>query len=109
MQQVTRKSLVSIINGVGGRFFSVTFTKRTTGEQRVMLARRGVKVGLVGGPLKYDPREKNLVMVVDVALYNKGVTCGVDPVDSARQSRRSIPLEAISSLRFGGEEYSVED
>jgi len=50
-----------------GRVFGVTFIKRTNGEVRDMNCRGGVKKHLRGGELAYDPKEKRLVTVFDMA------------------------------------------
>jgi hypothetical protein len=48
------------------RIFSVTFIKRTTGEVRKMNAMRGVRKGVTGQGLPFDPSEKNLLTVYDM-------------------------------------------
>lgn len=69
-----------------GRIFRVVFTKRTTGEERVMHCRRGVTKHLKGGASTYDMATKGLVSVFD--LKAKGY--------------RSIPLEAIKLVKARG-------
>ena len=54
--------------GEGGRIFSVTFIKKN-GEARRMAARHGVRKGVTGEGLKFDPRKKGLMVVFDM---NKG-------------------------------------
>lgn len=48
------------------KIFTVTFIKRTTGEIRTMNAMRGVRKGVTGEGLPFDPSEKNLLTVYDV-------------------------------------------
>ena len=79
-------------NADDGRFFTVCFTKRTTGEERVMNARLGVKKHLRGGELKFDPKEKNLLICYD----------------AKSNGYRSIPLEAVHWVKAGGREYHVK-
>jgi len=62
-----------------GRFFSVTFIKRSNGEERTMVCRTGVKKHLKGGELGYIPSEKELAVVFD----------------QQKQGYRTIPLEAV--------------
>jgi len=68
--------------GDGGKFFSVRFIKRTTGEPRHMNCRLGVQKHLKGGDKPYDDREHRLVTVYD--LQAKGY--------------RSIPLENLFEI-----------
>jgi hypothetical protein len=72
-----------------GKIFSVEFTKRTTGEQRLMVCRLGVTSHLKGGTKKFDDREKNLLTVYDVQ----------------KNGYRSIPLDAIIRVKIGGRVY----
>lgn len=69
-----------------GRIFSITFIKRTTGELRLMHARRGVKAHLKGGTLPYDPIEKGLVTVYDLD----------------KEAYRTIPAENVTEIRHHG-------
>lgn len=48
-----------------GKIFSVTFVKKD-GTLRKMTARLGVKKDLKGVGLKFDPAEKNLLVVFDM-------------------------------------------
>ena len=48
------------------KIFSVTFVKRTTGEVRTMNAMRGVRKGVTGQGLSFNPSEKNLLTVYDM-------------------------------------------
>lgn len=80
----------AIFNEVSdGKFFSVRFTKRTTGELRKMVCRVGVKKYLSGGQVKYNPRDKGLLSVWDVE--NKGY--------------RSIPIDGVVSITVHGTTY----
>lgn len=62
-----------------GHFFSLDFVKRTTGEKRHMVARKGVKKHLVGGPLAYNPKDHNLEIVWETKT----------------KSYKAIPLESV--------------
>ena len=53
------------ILATNGKFFSVSFIKKD-GTTRKMTARLGVKKNLKGVGLKFDPSEKNLIVVFDV-------------------------------------------
>ena len=73
-----------------GKLFTVEFIKRTTGEIRVMNARRGVRKGVKGVGLRYNPAEYSLLNVYD--MQDGGF--------------RSINLENLVALRMGGKKYT---
>jgi hypothetical protein len=75
-----------------GKVFTVTFVKRTNGETRVMNCRKGVRKGVTGEGLKYDPKTKNLVTVYDM---QKGAF-------------RMIALESIRRVAMEGQVFDVE-
>ena len=54
-----------VIELLGDKIFTVTFTKKD-GSVRVMNARRGVKKGVKGVGMSYNPTEKDLVVVFDM-------------------------------------------
>lgn len=68
------------------RIFSVEFTKRSTGELRLMNCRRKVLSHLTGGDAAYDAPSKNLMVVFDM---NKN-------------QYRSLPLEGIVRVKVDG-------
>lgn len=49
-----------------GRVFGVTFVKRTNGEVRDMNCRGGVKKGVTGVGMSYDPTSHSLITVYDM-------------------------------------------
>ena len=53
------------ILATNGRFFSVSFIKKD-GSERKMTARLGVKKNIKGVGMKYDPLERNLIVVFDI-------------------------------------------
>ena len=53
------------ILATNGKFFSVSFIKKD-GTTRKMTARLGVKKNIKGIGMKYDPSERNLIVVFDV-------------------------------------------
>lgn len=91
MKTITATEAAEMLTSTEGKIFSVVFVKRTTGELRTMVARTGVKAHLKGGDAAYKFSAKSLLSVYD--LQAKGY--------------RAIPLEAIVSLKTGGEEYTV--
>ena len=53
-----------------GKIFTVDFIKRTNGEPRTMNCRRNVQKGVKGVGLKFDPKEKDLLVVYDMQKLN---------------------------------------
>jgi hypothetical protein len=53
-----------VIKETKGKYFSVVFTKKD-GSTRRMTARLGVKKGINGKGMSYDPSEKDLMVVWD--------------------------------------------
>lgn len=78
--QIPLNQALAIIKS--GKFFSCEFTKRTTGETRVMLARVGVKKYLKGTGARYSFSEKGLIPVYDLL----------------KREYRSIPIENITKI-----------
>ena len=92
MRKITAAAAAEMLTATEGRIFSVKFVKRTTGEVREMVARTGVKAHLKGGDAAYSFSAKSLLSVYDLQ----------------KKAYRSIALDAIVSLKSGGEEYEVE-
>lgn len=59
------EDLKKVISLLGDKIFTVTFVKKD-GSVRVMNARRGVKKGVKGVGMSYDPYSKNLIPVFDM-------------------------------------------
>ena len=91
-----------------GTIFTVTFVKRTTGETRTMNARLGVKRGVTGVGMAYNPSEKNLIACYDVEKAKEMKAQGLDDVSASKKSYRMINLEGIISLTVSGQAYTVE-
>jgi hypothetical protein len=53
------------ILATNGKFFSVSFIKKD-GTERRMTARLGVKKDIKGVGLKFNPSERNLIVVFDI-------------------------------------------
>ena len=89
--RISRERAVEILNGSRGRFITVEFTKRTTGERRVMTCRTGVTKHLKGGKRAYDPEKLGLAIVWETKT----------------SEYKSIPTDAITAVRFGGKRMVV--
>ena len=84
-----RRAAEFLWNETEGRIFSCYFRKRTDGTMRNMICRRGVKVGLAGGSLPYDPKPKLLLPVFDMLV----------------KDRRMDNLDTLVSFNIGGETF----
>jgi hypothetical protein len=89
--KLTPEAAVRLIKKSMGRFFTIAFTKRTTGERRVMTCRLGVHKHLKGGKKAYDPEKFGLMIVWE----------------PKSAEYKSIPTDAITELRFRGRNYQV--
>ena len=85
--KVTAKGL---IQNSKGRIFTVKFTKKDN-STRVMNCRIGVKKGVTGEGMKYNPNDHNLIPVYD--MQAKGY--------------RMISVDTLQSLVMNKETYEV--
>ena len=95
-------TIAQFINEVAdGKFFSVTFVKKTDGSVREMLARRGVSKGVKGvlpeGQRKAEDAANNVLTVFDVQAEEKVGEKG---------AFRRINLENLISVKLHGESYT---
>lgn len=89
MNTTTTQEISQLINNTRGRFFKVSFVKRSTGELRTMIARTGVSKGVTGVGLAFEPKDKNLRVVRDVQ----------------KKAFRMIPLDSVQSFQSGGVQW----
>jgi hypothetical protein len=85
-------SVQDIILGSGGRFLTVCFRKRTTGELREMTCRTGVRKGVKGVGMAFTPEQRNLVVVWDVE----------------KRGFRMITLDEVIWVRDGKQQFTVD-
>lgn len=78
----------ALIQNAGNSFVGVTFIKRSNGKERKMVFRLGVTKGLTGKGARYDAAKKGLLTVYDVQA----------------KGWRSVPLDAVLSVRSKGQE-----
>jgi len=76
-----------------GRIFEIYFIKRSTGEERKIVGRLGVKKYLKGGNLKYNPKELNLITIFELKTKDKP------------GGYKAIPVENILNININGEKY----
>jgi hypothetical protein len=101
MKSIKHQKALELINKIkaSGKFFTVTFKKRTTGELRTMTCRGGVSKHVTGEGLKFDPAKKNLVPVFEV--NNQEGKTGKD-------AYRFISLESVLFISSEGADYRVK-
>lgn len=92
-ETITQTQAQDILKRDNGRqFFTVCFIKRTNGETRIMNCRKGVRKGTTGEGLKFNPVDKGLVEVFDVA----------------KNQYRFISLDNIIRINIRGQRYIVK-
>lgn len=82
---MTTQNIAELIRGTKGKFFSVCFIKKD-GSIRKMTARLGVRKGITGKGLSFNPSEKDLMVVWA----------------TDKKNYRMINLKTISSIKFNG-------
>ena len=88
-QSQVEQVIQEIRNRAEDTFFSVEFIKKN-GELRKMVARLGVKKGVKGVGLSFDPTAKRLLCVYDVQ----------------KQGFRMIRIDTIQSIQIKGNKVS---
>lgn len=96
---IKRDEVMDFLRGLNGKFFTIEFIKRTDGSLRVMRATTNYQSKLVGGVMKYNPTERNLIPVLDLEVVAKN-----DPKD---KGIRSIPTDAVLRITALGAKYEV--
>jgi hypothetical protein len=92
MEEISSKRAEEIIYENEGKIFTITFIKRSNLELRVMTCRLGVTKYLKGGVLPYDPKEKNLLPVFDMA----------------KNEYRMINLDTLIELKINKQIYIIK-
>ena len=90
MKRISKTVAKNLIYKTNGEFFSVDFIKKD-GSIRTMICRTGVKKGLKGGELAFDPNEYGLAVVYEMDV----------------EGYRMINLNTIMRLKIAGKEYNV--
>jgi hypothetical protein len=90
----------SILKATNGQLFSVTFTKRTTGEERKIVGRTGVRKGVTGTGLRYNPANHDLL-----TLWDNGKVPNAQGEKS--EGHKSVPMNDIKEVRAGGAKFRI--
>lgn len=91
--------------GTKGRFFTISFIEKKTDKGipkvRTMTCRTGVKKGITGKGMSYDPIERNLLPVVDIRKSK----------ETGKIERRMVPLdpERVVEVKINGVRYIPDD
>lgn len=91
-----------------GQLFTVEFIKRGDDTLRMMNCRRGVKKGVTGKGLAFNPADYALLVVFDMqkmdpnAAHNKGKSLE----EMEKGAFRMINLDSLVSLRMAGKRYN---
>ena len=91
MNTLKTGEVYDFLQTLNGKFFTVEFIKRSTGEVRKMRATTNYQKHLKGGVLNYDAKLKGLIPVWD--LENKGF--------------RSIPTDSVLTIHAKGTKFEV--
>jgi len=100
MLRVSNGVARDILKATNGQFFSVTFKTRGTGEERTIVGRTGVRKGLSGGALRYDPAQHNAITV-----WDNGNVANAEGKKST--GHKTVPLNDIREVRAGGATFRI--
>jgi len=93
-----------MIEASGGKIFSVTFVKRSTGTSRRMTGRRGVRKGVNGEGQPFNPKDHGLITVCEFVANPERVK---GRVRNMGQQFRHVSVEGITGLRIQGKDFQV--
>ena len=91
MKPISKNDALGKIRASKGKIFTATIIKRTNGERRELNCRLGVKKYVTGEGLKFEPSNKNLIVVFDMQ----------------KNGYRMINIDGLEALKIDGEEFSI--
>lgn len=94
-KKITR--IRAFLRGTLGQIMTVKFTKRTTGEERIMVCRTGVKAHLK------DPTAQAPLSLVRQDIENTLLRV----YDMQKRAYRSISLESVREIKANGEIFTA--
>lgn len=95
--EAKRIAIKSFIKSLKGSIYTIEFTKKTTGELRVMNCRQNVFKHSSGGSNNLDGKP-DVIGTYDVQIANKL------PEEERKKAYRAIWLDGVKSIRGGGQE-----
>ena len=107
--QISLKDAVELIESIpNGQVFTVEFVKRTTGELRKMNCRKGVRKGVNGRGLNFNPKNRGLISVFDMKIAQRVSMLQREGIPVKDDGHRFISIEGIQSIVAKGERYTVK-
>jgi hypothetical protein len=103
---INRLKLGEVIRGTKGRFFGVTFIKKS-GEVRKMTAKVGIKLNRPAKRRSADTDQSPYILVTDMQLWSTGRTAGLSGDALLKHSYRLLNLKSISEFRYQGKVYHI--
>ena len=91
MKPISKNEAAGKIRASNGKIFTATIIKRTNGERRELNCRLGVKKYVTGEGLKFEPSNKNLIVVFDMQ----------------KNGYRMINIDGLEALKIDGEEFTI--
>ena len=91
MKPISKNDALGKIRASKGKIFTATIIKRTNGERRELNCRLGVKKYVTGEGLKFEPSNKNLIVVFDMQ----------------KNGYRMINIDGLEALKLDGEEFTI--
>jgi hypothetical protein len=110
MNTIKTTEAAELIRNSGGKVFSATVIKRSTGSLRRMTGRLGVSKGVTGAGATYNAKDHDLIRVSEfVTAENtprneKGQFAGNG---NMKVQFRALAIEGIRSLKIGGKSFKV--
>jgi hypothetical protein len=91
METITKSKAFELVNSSKGKFFTITFIKKDKSERR-MTARIGVKKGVNGVGMKYNPLDFSMKPVYDMG----------------KLEWRMINFKTATRLKINKKDYVIE-
>ena len=91
METITKNKAFELVNSSKGKFFTISFIKKDKTERR-MTARIGVKKGINGQGMKYNPLDYGMKSVYDMANLDW----------------RMINFKTATKLKINKKDYIIE-
>lgn len=90
-KETAKQLIFDTLNVNNGQIFGVQFVKKD-GSIRDMVARLGVKKGVTGEGMKYNPADFNLITAFDMHI----------------KKHRHISVDTLTQLKINGQIFDVE-
>lgn len=98
MKIISKEQAVELIKKTNGQIFSAEFIKKSTGRYKKLHCRLGVKKGVSGEGMKFDPFSKGLIPVYDLDQAGH---------DESDKHFRMINLNTLLGLVIGKKTFVV--